>query len=88
MIEITQTFWSDPGKARYRGGCTLIVDLNGNRARYIVRKRLRGESGAQAQIAARALAVERMAELGIVEAADRGDGPEPFALLHRRAPRG
>jgi hypothetical protein len=87
VIEITQTFWARPDSTRYRGGCTLLVDLNANRARYIVRKRLRGESGAQAQRTARMAAAERAASRGMVEPGDRGGGPEPFALLHRCAPR-
>ena len=30
VIELTQTFWADPDKERYRGGCTLLFDLNDN----------------------------------------------------------
>ena len=40
VIEITQTFQADPDKIRYRGGCTLLFDLNSARLDYVVRKRL------------------------------------------------
>ena len=46
VIEITQTFHSEPDGARYRGGCALLVDLNNNEAKYMVRKWLRGAKGA------------------------------------------
>jgi hypothetical protein len=88
VIEITQTFHSQPDGERYRGGCTLLVDLNNNEAKYIVRKWLRGGSGALAQMRARALAAERAADLGLRfnKPGDRANGIEPFALLHRRCP--
>jgi hypothetical protein len=90
VIEITQTFRAAPDQARYRGGCTLLVDLNNNKAKYIIRKWLRGGSGAVAQQQARAAAAERAAGLGIrfIEPGDYGEGVEPFALLHRRLPDG
>ena len=40
VIEITQTFQADPDEIRYRGGCTLLFDLNSARLDYVVRKRL------------------------------------------------
>ena len=84
-VAITQTFRSQPDEARYRGGCTLLIDLNNNEAKYIVRKRLRGGNGAEAQIRARAVAAERAAELGmrLNDPGDPSSGVEPFALLHR-----
>jgi hypothetical protein len=90
VIEITQTFHSQPDGVRYRGGCTLLVDLNNNEAKYIVRKRLRGANGAAAQLQARTLAAERAADLGMryIEPGDTSSGIEPFALLHRARPSG
>jgi hypothetical protein len=89
VIEITQTFRAEPNQVRYRGGCTLLIDLNTNQARYIVRKRLRGGFGADFQRKARAAAAERAAELGMrfVEPGDYSDTQETFALMHRFAPR-
>jgi hypothetical protein len=85
VIEITQTFQSKPEGALYRGGCTLLIDLNNNKAKYIVRKWLHGGSGVAAQMLARALAAERAAALGLrfIEPGDKSNGVEPFALLHR-----
>lgn len=40
VIELTQTFRAEPNQDRYRGGCTLLFDLNDNRLKYLVRKRL------------------------------------------------
>jgi hypothetical protein len=90
VIEITQTFRAAPDYARYRGGCTLLIDLNNNKAKYLLRKWLRGGSGAIAQQQARALAAEHAAGLGMrfVEPGDYAQGVEPFALLHRQPPNG
>ena len=87
VVEITQTFRADPDHARYRGGCTVLVDLNTNEARYIIRKWLRGVVGANTQrklgwwpLCAPPSAVCATRH----PATERG---EPFALLHRGAPR-
>jgi hypothetical protein len=87
VVEITQTFRADPDHARYRGGCTILVDLNTNQARYIIRKWLRGMVGADTQKEARLVAAERAAERGMRYAAPGDRAQEPFALLHRCAPR-
>jgi hypothetical protein len=89
VIEITQTFRAQPDQARYRGGCTVLVDLNTNEPRYIIRKRLRGVTGAESQKEARVAAAENAAEFGMryVAPGDSNEGRETFALLHRFAPR-
>jgi hypothetical protein len=87
VVEITQTFRADPDHARYRGGCTVLVDLNTNEARYIIRKWLRGVVGANTQKEARLVAAVRAAERGMRYAAPGDRAREPFALLHRGAPR-
>ncbi|MCP3414242.1 S8 family serine peptidase [Bradyrhizobium brasilense] len=85
VVEITQTFRCLPDGERYRGGCTLMVDLNTNRPRYFIRKRLRGGSGALVQQAARIAAATRAAERGVdyVSPGDASASREAFALLHR-----
>jgi Subtilase family len=85
IIEITQTFRALPDLERYRGGCTLIVDLNTNKPKYFVRKRLRGACGASAQQAFRMEAATRAAERGVsyVSPGDAAANREAFALLHR-----
>jgi hypothetical protein len=85
IVEITQTFRADPNGERYRGGCTLIVDLNTNKPRYFIRKRLRAPTGLQAQRATRVAAAARAAELGVpyVSPGDSTAEREAFALLHK-----
>ena len=88
VIELTQTFRAKPDQARYRGGCTMLVDLNTNEPRYIIRKRLRSQGGVVAQKQARAAAAEVTAEFGLQYAAvEAGGTRDLFALLHRFAPR-
>jgi hypothetical protein len=89
VIEITQTFRAQPAQVRYRGGCTMLVDLDTNEPRYIIRKRLRGEHGVEEQKKAREAVGEKAAELGMryVEPGDAGGAQNLFALLHRFAPR-
>jgi hypothetical protein len=84
VVEITQTFRRDPDHARYRGGCTVLVDLADNQAKYIVRKRLRGSTGVETQQKARAIAAEQAAAIGLRYAEPgSSDRAETFALLHR-----
>jgi subtilisin family serine protease len=85
IIEITQTFRAEPDGERYRGGCTLIVDMNTNEPKYFIRKRLRGSAGAEVQRAAREVAAMRAAERGAsyVSPGDAAANREAFALLHR-----
>jgi hypothetical protein len=84
IVEITQTFRRDPDHARYRGGCTLLVDLGHNQARYVIRKRLKGAAGLETQRKARALAAEQAAAVGLRYAEPGSPGrAETFALLHR-----
>jgi hypothetical protein len=87
VIEITQTFRAAPDQARYRGGCTLLVNLNTNEARYVIRKRLHGAHGAAAQRKARLAAAERAADRGLRYVGPGDPHEEPFALLHRSASR-
>jgi hypothetical protein len=89
VIEITQTFRAGPDEARYRGGCTLLINLNTNEPCYVIGKRLRGSTGALAQKNARFAAALHAAEQGLryAEPGDPSGVLEPFALLHRGAPR-
>jgi len=85
IIEITQTFRAEPNGERYRGGCTLIVDMNTNEPKYFIRKRLRGSAGAEVQRAAREVAAMRAAQRGAsyISPGDAAANREAFALLHR-----
>jgi subtilisin family serine protease len=85
VIEITQTFRASPSQERFRGGCTLIFDLSTNEPKYIIRKRLRGSSGVDTQLKARAIDAERAAISGTCyfPPGDPTFTRETFALLHR-----
>lgn len=80
VVEITQTFRPSgrPGVS-YRGGCTLIVDLEVGAIRYIVRKRITspGRVGDQARFQSAAEPSHRGTYFG-----GDGLGAEPFAVLH------
>ena len=85
VIELTQSFWADPDKERYRGGCTLLFDLNDNTLKYLVRKRLLSKWSMQKQGVARLAAMESAAVHGQVyyppnDSAARG---KAFAIMHR-----
>jgi hypothetical protein len=79
VIEITQTWLTDRGKLR--GGCTLLIDLENRRIRYVVRKKVghpRSVSDQlqyQMHLADTSLAANYFGQ----EAFSR----EPFAVLHR-----
>lgn len=100
VVELTQSFRPEGNpNARLRGGCTLVIDLEENKVRYIVRKSLRGRID---EIGRKALggpdpAKERSEGLrAAMGLADRGPRlrtiyytddtrtNEPFALLHRK----
>jgi len=62
----------------YRGGCTLLIDIEQERFRYAVRKRV----GSKSRIAT-AQNFQRMAADGSQSYFDPGREREPFAMLHR-----
>lgn len=77
VVEITQTFHAEDG-ARYRGGCTLLIDLETGKVRYLIRKRVLSATRAQEQ---QGLTDEYGLSANYFDTATRHD--EPFALLHR-----
>jgi hypothetical protein len=84
VVEITQSFRpaSDPAH-RFRGGCTLLVDLQTFKPRYLIRKRLDGSTGLAKQNAYRnSLAAKPTLRSNFYQGSI-GDR-EPFALLHGR----
>ena len=85
IIEVTQGFWCETDGEKYRGGCTVIVDLNTNKPEYFIRKRLRGGAGAETQRTARLVAAAFAAEHNIpyISPGDHASNHEAFALLHR-----
>jgi hypothetical protein len=79
VVEITQTWRAvKPRDIRFRGGCTLLIDLDTREVRYLIRKRLfnRARMEEQMQFDASASSLrgayfDRPARHG-----------EPFAMLH------
>jgi subtilisin family serine protease len=85
VIELTQTFRADPDLRRYRGGCTLLFDLNAARLNYVVRKRLFSpwsfNNQGRVQLAAMAAAID---DGQIYYAPDDPLGRgKTFAMMHR-----
>jgi subtilisin family serine protease len=85
VVELTQTLRADPNQDRYRGGCTLLFDLNTSRLNYLVRKRLLSQWSIENQVKVQLAAMARAAERGQVfyppgDPAGRG---KAFAIMHR-----
>jgi hypothetical protein len=81
VVEITQAWHAvKPQQAIFRGGCTLLVDLDTREIRYMIRKRLlhKGRMEAQMQFAAKAAASGLRA--AYFDRPSRHG--EPFAVLH------
>jgi len=84
VVEITQTFRpADDPTRRLRGGCTLLVDLQTFKPRYLIRKRLDGSTGVAKQNAFRLSKADDDA-LRVNFYGGRPGEREPFALLHGR----
>jgi hypothetical protein len=81
VVEITQTFRPTKLPAlRFRGGCTLLIDLASFKIRYLIRKKLRISELAKSQI------VTGLAEGVSLHSnyfADSSRVREPFAMIHR-----
>lgn len=81
VVEVTQSFRPTTSQGNpFRGGCTMLIDVNRAEARYFIRKRVNSESRIQAQ---QALAIEMADDLRATYFMDPERGVEPFALLHR-----
>jgi hypothetical protein len=85
VIELTQTFRADPDQVPYRGGCTLLFDLNTARLNYVVRKRLLSpwsfNNQGKVQLAAMAAAADDgQVYYPLGDPLGRG---KTFAMMHR-----
>jgi hypothetical protein len=81
VIEITQSWLPDDQSGKFRGGCTLIIDLEKQTIRYVVRKRVDHE---------RRLQEQEGFQLGLAQDnlstnyfGDTEMKREPFAMIHR-----
>ena len=79
VIEITQSFWpDDKTMVHFRGGCTLLVDLEKNEVSYFVRKKLDVERSLKEQ---QRLAIAIPLHANYFDTANRIR--EPLAMLHQ-----
>jgi hypothetical protein len=82
VIEAVQRYTAtDPDtgdKTTHRGGCALLIDLQNERIRYAVRKRVGSASRIEAE-----QSFFRMAAEGSQSYFDPAEEREPFAMLHR-----
>jgi len=81
VVEITQSWIPEGGGGKFRGGCTLIIDLESRTIRYVVRKRVDHEERFQQQEAFQMQMAQGSLSFNYVgnEAMRR----EPFAMMHR-----
>jgi hypothetical protein len=78
VVEITQKFELKDGGS-FRGGCTLLIDLQRQEVKYLIRKRFNSEERLEAQLE---FEKESIDHLRATYFADPDQGSEPFALLH------
>jgi hypothetical protein len=81
VIEITQSWFPSDGSGKFRGGCTLIVDLEKRAIRYVVRKRVGHPDRMQAQTAFQSELAN--SDLGLNYFNRTATRREPFAMIHR-----
>jgi len=82
VVEITQS-WTPEGGVKYRGGSTLIIDLEQSRIRYVVRKRVGHAERISNQQGFRMALADTSIRSNYYD--DIARGREPFAMLHRGA---
>jgi len=82
VVEITQT-WRPSNKMseKYRGGCTLIIDLEQREVRYCIRKRVAHADRISQQQDFRLALADSSIRSNYWD--DTSAGYEPFAMLHR-----
>jgi hypothetical protein len=82
VIEITQGLRLEPPHSgRFRGGCTLLVDLEEGEVRYLVRKRVDSAVRVEAQMDFRQSLRDELRDTYFAGSLPMA---EPFAMLHRR----
>jgi hypothetical protein len=81
VIEITQSWIPDDGSGKFRGGCTLLIDMEKQAVRYVVRKRVGHPERVRAQENFRMELAQ--ANLGVNYSGEDVLTREPFAMLHR-----
>ncbi|GEP60586.1 S8 family serine peptidase [Reyranella soli] len=82
IVEMTQRWKPDDGGGKsFRGGCTIICDLDSGDVRYVIRKRVGNTIRTNEELGFRGA----LAEAGDHGAGyfDDAKGGEPFAMMHR-----
>ena len=82
VVEITQSWMTSTGH-RYRGGSTMIIDVEANRVRYVIRKRVGHAQRIFNQKEFRLALADTSIRSNYYD--DISRGREPFAVLHRGA---
>lgn len=82
VVELTQS-WSRANGDKYRGGSTVIVDLEQRRLKYVVRKRVGHAQRISNQQGFRMSLADMSIRSNYYD--DIARGREPFAMLHRGA---
>jgi hypothetical protein len=85
VVEITQTFYPTERRlGRFRGGCTLLIDLEKKRVRYLIRKKVHNPERLEAQLQFTSADYDDLR----ANYFDQSHAvAEPFAMLHRPLPR-
>ena len=81
VVEITQSWLPADGSGKFRGGCTLIVDLAQRAIRYVVRKRVGHPDRMQEQEKFQMKMAQ--GDLGFNYFGGSLERREPFAMVHR-----
>ena len=81
VVEITQSWLPAYGSGKFRGGCTLIVDLAQRAIRYVVRKRVGHPDRMQEQEKFQMKMAQ--GDLGFNYFGGSIEKREPFAMVHR-----
>jgi Subtilase family len=82
IVEMTQRWTpADGGGQSFRGGCTIICDLDTGKVRYVIRKRVGHIGRTTNEMKFRGALAETTSQAEYFTSAD-GHG-EPFAMLHR-----
>ena len=82
VVEITQS-WLPANGTKYRGGSTIIIDLEQKRLKYVVRKRVGHAGRISSQQGFRIAMSDMSIRSNYYD--DMTHGREPFAMLHRGA---
>lgn len=81
IVEMTQRWTPDGSDQSFRGGCTIVCDLNGGDVRYVIRKRVGHGGRTENEKRFRGALTDAAAQAPYFTDA-HGHG-EPFAMLHR-----